>query len=99
MCVCVQGESGAVECMYVCVCAGGVSMCVCVQGESGKSFQEQSRTSSTAWMPPHSHSLAKKIYDRVSDLVRKENERMMKERERDQASARERKREKYAGGE
>ena len=39
------------------------------QGESGKSFQEQSRTSSTAWMPPHSHSLAKKLYDRVSDLV------------------------------
>jgi len=39
------------------------------QGESGKSFREQSRTSSTAWMPPHSHSLAKKLYDRVSDLV------------------------------
>ena len=64
-------------------------------------------------MPPHSHSLAKKIYDRVSDLVRKENadrtrERtrekedtcvsMRREREIDQESAREGERAKWRGG-
>ena len=32
-----------------------------LQGENAKSFVEESRTSSTAWLPPHSHSLAHKV--------------------------------------
>ena len=39
------------------------------QGDSARSFQEQSRTSSTAWLPTNSHTLAAKLYDRVSELV------------------------------
>jgi len=42
---------------------------VSAQGNSAKSFREDSRTSSTAWLPPHSHSLASKLYSRVSELV------------------------------
>ena len=42
---------------------------VSAQGEAAKSITEQSRTSSTAWLRSASHSLAKKLYDRVSELV------------------------------
>lgn len=42
---------------------------VSAQGNSAKSFREESRTSSTAWLPPHSHTLASKLYNRVSELV------------------------------
>ncbi|EKX40915.1 hypothetical protein GUITHDRAFT_112917 [Guillardia theta CCMP2712] len=42
---------------------------VSAEGDSAVSLQESSRTSSTAWLPPHSHTLANKLYDRVSSLV------------------------------
>jgi len=42
---------------------------VSAEGDSAISLQESSRTSSTAWLPPHTHTLAQELYDRVSSLV------------------------------